>query len=186
MRRSYLVLSAEKIHDSTFNSFIGSCCNLSLLVSEEFLKKGQHYEQSHVALNCDFSAEGLKDLLDSLKKGQSTTGSDCLVMRVLKSESVLSDSSAEARILEFMSNVDQASGALLYGLLIGSEGKPVEEAGSVADLDAMTVNTDEIILSRFFNPQLLEFTGVTKFPGNFDSPSHFTLVSSYFRRVIIH
>jgi GTP cyclohydrolase II len=178
LRRSYLVLSAEEIHDSTFNSFIGSCCNLSLLVSDDFLKKGnQHFDQSHVALECDFSAVGLKSLIKSLKKGKSSEGSDCIVMRVLKSDSILTDSSAEARILEFMSNVDHASGALLYGLLIGSEGRPLEEAPGPESLDAMSVSTDEIIVSRFFNPQLLEFTGVTEvelLQGKFNLHSYYS------------
>ena len=100
-------------------------------------------------------------------------------MRVLKSGSILSDTSGEARILEFMSNVDQASGALLYGLVIGDEGKPLEEAVEIAELDVMTVSTDEIILSRFFNPQLLEFTGVTEvdlLQGQFKLHSYYSAI----------
>jgi GTP cyclohydrolase II len=163
--RSYLVLSADEIQDEIFNTFIGLCCNLSLLVNDEFLTQTHQKSYKHVsevALKCDFSVGGIKSLLNSLEQGTESAGKDCIVMRVCKSDAILSDENAEARILEFMSNVDHAGGALLYGLITGDEGKPLEKAACPESLDALIITTDEIIVSRFCNPHLLEFTGVTE------------------------
>lgn len=153
--RRYLMMSAEKIHDETFAYFIRKCCNLSILASDEFLKKtkqSQYRFKSESPVQCEFSLEGIKQLLNNLSSGKELYGPDSLLLKVRKSDSILTDPSAEARILEFMSNIDQADGVLLYGLLLDES---LEETA-----DIMLINTEEIIRSRFFNPKLLEFTGV--------------------------
>jgi len=154
--RRYLIMSGEKIHDETFEYFIRKCCNLSILSSEVFLKKANQNKyrfKTEMPVHCEFSLDGIKKLLNNLSSGTELNGPDTLILKVRKSENILTDSSAEARILEFMSNVDQADGVLLYGLLLDDS---LEETA-----DIMLINTDEIIRSRFFNPKLLEFTGVT-------------------------
>jgi GTP cyclohydrolase II len=180
-QRSYLVMSADSPHDETFRAFIGNCCNLSILVTDYFAKQNGNFKNrqtAEVPLHCDFSVEGLKSLLNSLKNGKVSEGQDSLLMKILKSEDVLTDLSAEARILEFMSNVDEADGVLLYGLLINKdEGKPFADAQEIPDLETKVITTDEIIVSRFFNPNLLEFTGVTNvdlLQGRFQLHSYFS------------
>ena len=61
-----------------------------------------------------------------------------------------------------MSNVNEAEGVLLYGLLMDDErGQPSEVVEQIAGVDTKVITTDEILVSRFFNPNLIEFTGVT-------------------------
>ena len=119
-RRSYLITSAENLHDETLKNVITHCCNLSLLVSDVFLEKCGHHlfsTQSEVALSCDFSVNGLKELIGSLSASEVQNGPDCMLMRVKESALILHDETAEARILEFMSNIDAADGVLLYGFV---------------------------------------------------------------------
>jgi len=163
--RSYLITSAENLHDETLENVINHCCNLSLLVSDVFLEKCGHHlfsTQSEVALKCDFSVDGLKSLISSLSASEVQSGPDCMLMRVKDSASILHDETAEARILEFMSNIDAADGVLLYGLLLDEHGEHLEKAAGPQKMDLLSISTDEIKLSRFFNPMLLEFTGVTE------------------------
>ena len=153
--RRYLIMSGEKIHDDTFAYFIKKCCNMSILASDEFLKKANQNKyrfKNEVPVQCEFSLNGIKTLLNNLSSAKELTGPDSLILKVRKSEDILYDRSAEARILEFMSNIDQADGILLYGLLLDDS---MDETS-----DILLINTDEIIRSRFFNPNLLEFTGV--------------------------
>ena len=159
LSRRYLIMSVEGIQAENFRSFTALCCNFSLLVSDDFLKNSasdRNHSTSEIALKCNFSVEGLKELLCSLKKGEECQGNDCIVMRVCQSDTILNDISAEARILEFMSNIDNTEGALLYGLILD------DQESSLDTLDTLNITTDEIIVSRFFNPNLLEFTGVTE------------------------
>ena len=153
--RRYLIMSGEKIHDDTFDYFVRKSCNLSILASDEFLRKknqNQYRFKEVTPVHCEFTLKGIKTLLNNLYKGKEPQGPDTLILKAMQSDNVLIDESAEARILEFMSNVDSADGVLLYGLLLDES---LEETS-----DIMLINTSEIIRSRFFNPNLLEFTGV--------------------------
>lgn len=155
LSRRYLIMSGEKIHDDTFSYFVRKCCNLSILVSDEFLRKNDQNKyryKEETPVNCEFSLKGIKELLNNLGEGNELSGPDRVVLKAMKSENILSDESAEARILEFMSNIDKADGVLLYGLLLDDS---MEETGEIVN-----ISTSEIIRSRFFNPNLLEFTGV--------------------------
>ena len=153
--RRYLIMSGEKIHDDAFDYFIRKSRNLSILASDEFLRKknqNQYRFKEVTPVNCEFSLKGIKTLLKNLYNGKDPVGPDTLVLKAMQSENILNDDSAEARILEFMSNVDTADGVLLYGLLLDES---LEQTS-----DIMLIETSEIIRSRFFNPNLLEFTGV--------------------------
>ena len=164
-KRSYLVMSAENLNDNTVKALLSNCRNLSILVSDYFIQKNAQHKSSKVSeipLSCNLSVKGIKDLLGSLVDNKTIEGQDRILMRVVKSEDVLADTSAEARILEFMSNIDEADGVLLYGLLMDTEsGVPAETVSDIPDLNTKVITTDEIVVSRFFNPNLIEFTGVT-------------------------
>ncbi|NQZ60486.1 MAG: hypothetical protein HRT88_23815, partial [Lentisphaeraceae bacterium] len=165
VQRTYLIVSAENIHDETLKQVIGHCSNLSLLVSDVFLGKAGHSSysmQSEAALKCDFSTQGIKTLVQNLAEDKKLDGPDCMLMRIKQSENILDDCSAEARILEFMSNVDKADGVMLYGLLLDEDGQHLAQDMAYKDLSLLEISTDEVKLSRFFNPNLIEFTGVTE------------------------
>lgn len=180
-KRSYLVMSAENLKDDTVKALLTNCRNLSILVSDYFIKKNTQYRNSKISeipLSCNLSLIGIKKLLGSLVENKSIEGQDRILMRVLKSTEVLSDTSAEARILELMSNVDEADGVLLYGLLIDDEnGQPSETVEEISGVNTKVITTDEILVSRFFNPNLIEFTGVTDVDlqqGNFKLYSYYS------------
>jgi GTP cyclohydrolase II len=149
--REYLLMSAEKVNDDTLESIIKNCVNLSILASDDFLRRsGCKVFSAEATLKCNFSISGIKHLISQLEQGQEGSGPDRIIMRIVSSDKVLSDNSAESRLLELMSNVDNADGFLLYGLLLSKEEK----------FKAESITTEEVQISRFFNPNLLEFTGV--------------------------
>ena len=164
-KRSYLVMSAENLKDDTVKALLTNCRNLSILVSDYFIKKNTYYRNSksnEIPLSCDLSLNGIKKLLEALVDNKSIDGQDRVLMRVLKSTEILGDTTAEARILELMSNVAEADGVLLYGLLIDDGiAQPSETVEKISGVDTQVITTDEILVSRFFNPNLIEFTGVT-------------------------
>ena len=161
-KRSYLVMSAENLNDNTVKALLSNCRNLSILVSDYFIQKNAQHKSSKVSeipLSCNLSVKGIKDLLGSLVDNKTIEGQDRILMRVVKSEDVLADTSAEARILEFMSNIDEADGVLLYGLLMDTEsGVPAETVSDIPDLNTKVITTDEIVVSRFFNLFIIDFT----------------------------
>ncbi|MCH2204470.1 MAG: GTP cyclohydrolase II [Lentisphaerales bacterium] len=165
VKRSYLVISAENLQDETVIALLANGRNLSILVSDYFIKKNTKYrnvKSSDIPLSCTLSLEGLKELMSSLVDNEALAGHDRILMRAVKSTEILDDTSAEARILELMSNVDEADGVLIYGLLMDDEkGQPKEVVEQIAGVDTKVITTDEILVSRFFNPNLIEFTGVT-------------------------
>jgi GTP cyclohydrolase II len=157
-KRRYLVMSAENVQEPTLELFMRGCQNLTILTSDDFLAgsgNNSFRTQSEVAVKCDFSTRGLCALLQELSQGGQGGGPDCILLRIQDSSRILAEESAEARLLELMSNVDKADGVLLYGLLLDGEDLPT-------GLEVMTVTSDEVKLSRFLNPNLLEFTGVTE------------------------
>ena len=164
LKRCYLVISAENLHEQTLREFICLTTNPALLVSENFLSQtglSRHGFREEIPVKCTYSVEGIKNLLHYLNDGELNGGPDRLLMRAKNSAQILSDPSPEARLLEFMSNIDQADGVLLYGLLIDPNGAAAAEPPVIKELETRHITTEEIYKSRFLNPNLLHFTGIT-------------------------
>ncbi len=121
---------------------------LSLLSSSHSsLAKTYELSDDSVSIPCHFKAQGLIDLGQGLSKG----GDQRVVLRVVDHQDILKNESPEGRIVEFASNVELQDQVLLYT-------KPLQDL----DVDAnILLNEEDVSLSRFFNPRLLQLTGIT-------------------------
>ena len=121
---------------------------ISLLVSNQNkLARTRDKIGDSIVLKGNYSPEGILNLVDGHDRG-----SDRILLRVVDNRGILKDKSVEGRLVEFASNVEGEEHVLIYTRLADKE---------LAD-KKLLLNTDDVDLSRFFNPRLIQMTGVTK------------------------
>ncbi|WDE97008.1 GTP cyclohydrolase II [Lentisphaera profundi] len=122
---------------------------LSLLVSDQSeICKSREKIADCTVLACDFSAQGLMTLASNPKQ----EGPDRILLRVVESHDILKNLSVEGRIVEFASNVEGEEHCLIYTKIYNS-----------INVDSsLLLNEEDISLARFFNPRLIDMTGMTE------------------------
>lgn len=121
---------------------------LSLLVSDQSeICQSREIIEDCTVLPCEFTPQGLINVFNN----QSET-EDRVLLRVVKNHDILENLSVEGRIVEFASNVEGEEHCLIYTKIYNK-----------VNVDSsLLLNEEDVSLSRFFNPRLIEMTGMTE------------------------
>ena len=154
-KNNYAFVAALNTDEKRVQDLLTLGPNVSLLTTDIFASNISHKmsmgEDTQV-VPADFSAKGLLSLANDLSTNQLSAGADRVLLRVIKSRNLLKNMTVEGRLIEFLSNIEGSKTCILYTRMNSS---PESSA------DDRVINNDDVELSRFFNPRLIEMTGVT-------------------------
>jgi GTP cyclohydrolase II len=123
--------------------------SLSLLVSDQSkVCKSREVIEDCTVLPCEFTTKGLMNVLSSPSK----EAADRILLRIVKSKDILTNLSIEGRIVEFASNVEGEEHCLIY----------TKMHNNIEFDSSLLLNEEDVSLSRFFNPRLIDMTGMTE------------------------
>lgn len=150
-----------------FQAFFGVAGHASLLAASETAQRlniSGWLGGSLAGLPVDWSPKGLFRLIQALENGKELPrGDEHILLHTCDADRILSEESAEARLLEVAAHID-GSGLMVYAPLTGPDGEPLTEeyAEKIAKKHKFPViSVSEVKTRRFLNPRLLEWTGVT-------------------------
>ena len=152
----YAFLAALTTSNDRAQELLSLGPNVSLLTADSFAPNVVHsmsVNEDSTVLQGDFSSEGLLALAKSLSLGDVLQGNDRIMMRIVKAKNLLKDESVEGRLVEFLSNIEGSENCLLYTRMTAAPDGANEDR---------VVSDDDVALSRFFNPRLIQMTGVTE------------------------
>ncbi|MDD7984871.1 GTP cyclohydrolase II [Lentisphaera marina] len=142
--------------------------SLALLVSDQSqICKSREVVESCSVLPCDFTPKGLNSVLEA----SSQEASDRILLRIVGSKNILTDLSIEGRIVEFASNLEGEEHCLVY----------TKMHNDVNFDSSLLLNEEDVKLSRFFNPRLIEMTGMAEVElqqGNFKLYSFYSEIDA--------
>ena len=151
----YAFLAALNTDEERVQDLLALGPNVSLLTTDVFASNIAHkmsMDEDAQVVAADFSARGLLDLANDLSNNIISSGKDRVLLRVVKSRNLLKNMSVEGRLIEFLSNIEGSKNCILYTRM---------NSAPKASADDRVINNDDVELSRFFNPRLIEMTGVT-------------------------